>query len=173
MSIILDGNIGLTYPDVTTQNTSAIISGRVPLAKMPVGSVLQVVNAYYGTAVSVSSSTYIDTGLTATITPQFATSKILVLIAMNDVERNTNSTYAGFRLVRDGSSILIFSGQTDYTGSSTATTSTVALTYLDSPAATSALVYKVQFNSVANNAAIKVQANNNQSSWITLMEIAQ
>jgi hypothetical protein len=78
MAIILDGNIGLTYPDVTTQNTSAIISGKLPTAKLPAGAVLQVVsNTYQVTSqIDTLSTTFITTGLSGTITPTSSSSKI-------------------------------------------------------------------------------------------------
>jgi hypothetical protein len=47
------------------------------------GKVLQVVNASYATRTSSTTSTYADTGLTATITPTAATSKILVIANQN------------------------------------------------------------------------------------------
>ena len=42
--------------------------------------ILQVVQATYGTNVINSTNVYADTGLTATITPQSSTSKILVVV---------------------------------------------------------------------------------------------
>ena len=46
------------------------------------GKVLQVVNAHTGTQATSNSTTYADTGLTATITPSSTSSKILVLMTM-------------------------------------------------------------------------------------------
>ena len=48
---------------------ASAVTGTLPDANAPTGSVLQVVNANYGTTVVSSSATYADTGLTATITP--------------------------------------------------------------------------------------------------------
>jgi hypothetical protein len=45
------------------------------------GAVLQVVNATYSTYTSSSSSTFADTGLTASITPSATSSKILVIVS--------------------------------------------------------------------------------------------
>ena len=46
------------------------------------GHVIQVVSNTYATETASGSSSYTDTGLAATITPKFATSKILVLCNM-------------------------------------------------------------------------------------------
>ena len=69
-------------------NSLLISDGAITASKMgangtwaPAGTVVQVVNAALTTYVSTTSSTFTDTGITATITPKFATSKILVLIA--------------------------------------------------------------------------------------------
>ena len=64
------------------------------------GQVLQVVNATYATEVGNSTSTYADTGLTATITPLFATSKILVLVNQNGLNKQINDTNVQVRLLR-------------------------------------------------------------------------
>ena len=67
-------------------------------ASLPTGSVLQVVNATYSTYTTTSSSTFADTGLTATITPTSATSKILVLLNVNGVAKETGNTGCALRL---------------------------------------------------------------------------
>ena len=139
---------------------------------LPTGSVLQVVNATYSTQVSNSTSTYADTGLTATITPTSATSKILVIVNQNGVGKFSNDTAVNMQLLKGVTVLAYFSG---YVGQN-ATTSpnvigSVSIGYLDSPATTSATTYKTQFNSVSNNASATVQQLSAVST-ITLMEIA-
>ena len=60
-------------------------------SSMPTGSVLQVVNATYSTTVIMSSNTYADTGLTATITPSSTSSKILVVVNQQGLKTGNNS----------------------------------------------------------------------------------
>ena len=57
-------------------NTILVPSGQTVHAA---GSVIQVVNGLLPTGVANATASYVDTGLTATITPKFATSKILVI----------------------------------------------------------------------------------------------
>ena len=173
MSAIINGSSpSVTFSDGTTQATSAIVSGYVPYANLPAGSVLQVVNATYGVETNSSSSTYADTGLTATITPKFATSKILILVSQNGCQKQTNQTYMEAILLRGSSSLIEFAGQAGSNGSSSPNNfGTISLDYLDSPATTSATTYKTQFKSGANLASVRVQ-NNGATSTITLMEIA-
>ena len=63
----------------------------IPRGTLPTGSVLQVVNGTYSTIVSSSNNTYVDTGLTATITPTSATSKILVSVSQNVIQKSVNT----------------------------------------------------------------------------------
>ena len=138
------------------------------------GKVLQVVNATTSTLVSSSSNVYADTGLTATITPSAATSKILVLIHQNGIEKTSanTSTRVGFKLFRGATEISNLGNLFLFTNSTLQIYgTTVSASYLDSPSTTSATTYKTQFASTDNNAAINVQANSQHTSYITLMEI--
>jgi hypothetical protein len=134
------------------------------------GQVLQVVQGSYATDSSTTSTTFVDTGLSATITPKSATSKILVFVNMTQVNKS-GSTNAGMGLniVRASTQIVQF---TDVLGISTVTGNNIvsgSVTYLDSPATASATTYKVQY--LANAGTVRI-CQDNMPSYITLMEIA-
>jgi hypothetical protein len=138
------------------------------------GKVLQVISATYSTEASSSSSTYADTGLTATITPTSATSKILVIFFQNGMYKSQAdaSTSIGLRLLRDATAII---GKIDdyIAFTNTAVRNSVGsagATYLDAPSSTSALTYKTQFKSTAATASAIVQQDS-ATSTITLLEI--
>ena len=143
-------------------------------------TVLQVVSATNGTFTSTTSSTYSDTGLTATITPQSTTSKILVIVDISGTyATGAGNAILGLQLVRNGSSILQIEGSAGYSAIGTAERdfgNSGCCNYLDSPLTTSPTTYKVQFKNV--NAAGTAGLNNyNQaattsSSTITLLEIS-
>ena len=134
------------------------------------GKVLQVVAATYSTQTTSSSSTYADTGLTATITPTSATSKILVLLTQNGVRKDNNND-VGIRLFRGASNIAQVSASAADTNSTARNeVGTVAISYLDSPATTSATTYKTQFATSGNSGTIYVQVSSATSS-IVLLEI--
>jgi len=163
--------------------TSSINNGAVTAAKMaasgawaPVGTVVQVVNSTYSTQTTSGSSTYADTGLTATITPTSITSKILVLASQNGnlVTGYSTGTAIQFRLLR-GASVIAFleelnSYQGDGSGIGRGGGST-CISYLDSPATTSATTYKTQFANRAPSGTMYIQFSGSVSS-MTLMEIA-
>ena len=152
-------------------NSSAAIDG----SKLTgVGKVLQVVQGTYSTAVANSTTTYADTGLTATITPTSTTSKILVIVAQNGGYKSDADAYnaLGLKLVRDATDLTIFAQYAGFTGTTLHIyTETLGTTYLDSPASISAIVYKTQFKNTQAASAVNLQRQSTQVSTITLMEI--
>ena len=141
------------------------------------GKVLQVVNATYGTETSSSSATFADTGLSATITPTLNTSKILVIVSQLGVQKATNSqAVVNIKLLRAGSDILPMGDNNAYNNTATFNqVGSVSASYLDSPATTSATIYKTQFASPGSLATAYVQSYGgtagSSKSTITLMEI--
>jgi hypothetical protein len=175
LPVATDTLIGKATTDTLTNKSIAAtqLTGTIAAAALPAGSVLQVVQASTTTLVSNSTLTYADTTLTATITPKFATSKILVFVS-----QATQKTAAN---LSNGISIKLFRASTDlglviyaqgYTGTTIVTYTQAAFQYLDSPATTSATIYKTQFANIAAAAAVVVQPDNIGVSYITLMEIA-
>jgi hypothetical protein len=178
-SIVVSGDtsgaVTLTVPAVSGTNTLTLpaVTGNI-LTDKTSGSVLQVVQANYSTSTSNSTNSYVDTGLTATITPKFTTSKILVIVHQNGARKSpANSLNAmSIILLRNGVSLLGFGNFVGYTGSALDLISgSVSVCYQDSPATTSAVTYKTQFASGFSTASVTVQ-DNGTTSTITLMEIA-
>jgi microcystin-dependent protein len=152
----------LTLPDVS--GTVALQGGA------GVGKVLQVVNATYGTETSTSSASYIDTGLTASITPTSATSKVLVFVDMTGIGATAASQRSNMAIVRNSTNILEFEKEAPYTTmTSEFGLGGVGATYLDSPATTSATTYKIQIKATAGTVFWNLKSGN---STITIMEIA-
>ena len=169
MSIILQGStsgsVTLQEPAIagTTVLTLPAVSGTVlttgssgqsiPKAALPTGSVLQVVSATYATQTSSSSgNTWVDTGLSATITPTSSTSKILVFVSATGLRKvaTTNAGVAvGLRVLRGATQIVdvgLDNSSTETTANGGQSTTSSSTCYLDSPATTSATTYKLQFN---------------------------
>jgi len=134
------------------------------------GKVLQVVSATNATAVVSSSTTFVDTNLTATITPSSATSKILVMVTQSCFKSAANASL-GLKLnINRGASAIFTSIYLLYTGTAIELSTFETIGYLDSPSTTSATTYKTQFANQFNNASVEVQPSNTTSS-IILMEI--
>jgi hypothetical protein len=143
------------------------------------GKVLQVVQGSYSTITTVASTTFTDTGLSLSITPTSATSKILIIAnQQSNYSRSTYDCGHNLRILRGATDIFTMGGSTNagymyvQNGTQTEKTEIVPLTYLDSPATTSATTYKIQGR--AYNTASSGQAQyqySNGLSVITLMEI--
>lgn len=154
------------------------VAGGVPSWASPAGGgkVLQVVNATYNTQTSnTNGTTYEDTGLSATITPSSASSKVLVFVSQSGVAKTGSNIGVMLRLLRAGSSILEFESGVGYNGGGGLNSiGGVSLNYLDSPATTSATTYKTQFARDFGSGTVIVQykgSAGDTTSTITLMEI--
>jgi hypothetical protein len=128
------------------------------------GKVLQVVQGTTTTGLGNATTTYADTTLTATITPSAATSKVLVIIAQSGCRVTGTADSVDLRLLRAGTQIF-----NTFVGYGAASTSSTPINILDSPATTSATIYKTQFRSLNTN-NVSVQASGDNST-IILMEI--
>jgi len=160
-------------PVSTIQNAS-LASGVPGKANLPTGSVLQVVNATYSTQTDTTSTSYIDTGLTASITPTSSSSKILVLVSQTGLVKfggSGNGPYMSLRILRGGTEIIIFERQILYNASTQEMNAASSTVYLDSPATTSSTTYKTQFRNASLAGTVRICADTTTAT-ITLMEIA-
>lgn len=183
-SVVIAGNtsgtITLDAPNVagSTVLTLPTTSGTIVTTNtMPTGSVLQVVQTSYSTFTSSSSSSYADTGLSASITPSSSSNKILVFASMIGVGKYNGNTRVGLMLVRNSTNIENFSTETAQTPWNTTTQLDVGTTsaiVLDSPATTSSTTYKVQLASTGNVSFAFINNVNGSPEigcTLTLMEI--
>lgn len=137
------------------------------------GKVLQVVSATYSTYTTNSTTTYADTGLSVSITPSSASSKILVIATQNGGGKFTTTGSSLYvRLVRNSTEIGFSTGA--YNGGSGSAAynfiGSLSNVVLDSPATTSAVTYKTQFKNEIAQSYVAIQ-NSNDNSTIIAMEI--
>lgn len=169
-----DARLGVgTNGQVLTADSTAATGIKWATAAGGGGKVLQVVYGSTSTGASSSSSTYADTGLTASITPSATSSKILVIYSQNG--NNKDNTQSGnglsLRLLRGATELQVTATYQMFSGTAiTLYGTSIGGTYLDSPSTTSSTTYKTQFASSANLGAVGVNRDNATSS-ITLLEI--
>jgi hypothetical protein len=176
MAMTISGTSGVTFPDtsvqaVTATNATNITTGTLPKARLPTGSVLQVVSATLSASSSTSSTSFVASTLITTITPTSATSKILILLngGTRDSNQSSNSQQtAMYRNIASAgySSLSVMEG-VFYNSANTVGGHT--FNYLDSPATTSSISYQPYFK-VTNGGSVWFNSGGVVS--LTLMEIA-
>jgi hypothetical protein len=136
---------------------------------MPAGAILQVVNANTSSNVTVAGG-FADIGLSASITPKFASSKIYIQASVACLMDGNSSSHEGFgiKILRD--STQIYADQQEYSVY-TAIVTRLLTPYMvmDTPNSTSALTYKLQATTYLDR-GVAFQSGN--TSFITLMEVA-
>ena len=149
------------------------------------GKVGQVVSSTLTSHPSTTSTSFTNTGLTATITPSSTSSKILITV-------NTGGGISdgGYRVMfrldgtvgtsvgNAGGNAVQTSGATGDRGADSYTYQSVSFSFLDSPNTTSAKTYNVQFMTTNSNATVYMNRTHSQDSntnssisTITLREI--
>ena len=187
--IILDGlafpNADGTASQVLQTNGSGVLSFATPSG----GKVLQVVSTLKTDAFSTSSTAddVVITGLSATITPTSASSKILVFshitVASNlasgmhyRILRNSTGVGIGNIAGKTGMGFVTDAGQAD----SNRAITTGAYNFLDEPSSTSALTYQAVLTMFNGGVTVRINTNSNLggqsfddafTSGITLIEI--
>ena len=140
------------------------------------GQVLQVVQGTFASGITTNSSTFSDTGLNVSITPKFATSKILVQVIIPGCSKYSTNNVLQIKLQRAGSDLLYIDTFAAYTGdTSNSAVGTCASIYLDNPATTSTINYKVQYRSQNSGGTVYICDSGNgyiPTASITLTEIA-
>lgn len=147
-------------------------SRTIPKSTLPIGSVLQVVNATTTTQDSTTSTSYSATSLNASITPSSATSKILVLVSLKP-GNVASSQGVLYQLWRGGSSVFQIGTNNAYVNASGVAEihGASSSSFLDSPATTSSITYTVYYRTM-NSGQYAYNNINNDTSSIALMEIA-
>ena len=158
------------YTDNIRANNASQITVPTGQTLYAPGHVIQVVQGSFSGHTNTASSTYVDTGLQAIITPTSASS--LIYVFMNFVGGNTSASAENhLAIIRGSTTIRIMDrwafnagGHTNIHG---------AAIVKDSPNTTSATTYKVQYRTQSGNFRINDFYNNANHSTLTLMEIAQ
>ena len=170
MTTIVDGTTGITFPST--------ISG-VSATQQYSGRVLQVVEGSTSTLVTNATTTMVDTGLTASITPSSSSSKILVMFSQQATSSRTATTgdmNLDLQLLRGATVLIEYADYAHYASAATLAYIgfQISATYLDSPATTSSTTYKLQGrpDGTSNSQIASFQQGNRGRSSIILMEIA-
>jgi len=189
-SPVLSGTTTGTYTLGGTPSLAATaLTGTIAAARLPAGSVLQVIQTVKTDTFFTSSTSYVEvTGLSASITPSNSNNKILVFVDIKGWAHNAQ--VGGFQLLRNSTAVYIGDGAGSrqqvsigglyaWPASAAHGFGTGLACYVDSPGTTASTTYKLQCRTLSTGIYVNRQhddANNNDNprsaSSITLMEIA-
>jgi hypothetical protein len=136
------------------------------------GKILQVVHATDGTVTSNSTTTYADSGLTASITPSSNTNKVLIIVT-SPLEKTSGNASNGvkYRLLRDSSTTVWELRYILQTDTAIKNIGVISMVWLDSPSTTSSITYKTQLANEISASTIQDNPGGVTGSSIVLMEV--
>jgi hypothetical protein len=137
----------ITNLTVGTLTTSSIL-----------GKVIQTVMSTSTSAGSTTSTSFVDSGVSATITPTSASNKILIM-AWTNLESDSSAGGFAFATLANGSTNLLAANGEGFCHANSAVTAIncpLSLGYLDTPTTTSVVTYKVR---------VKVDAGTTTAFW--------
>ena len=138
-------------------------------SSMPTGSVLQVLqHNLTGSYIQTTSTSYVATGLTKTITPSSTSNKIKVEFSFLGDAGDTSS--AAWFTVKKGSTNLASNANNAFTGISLVSNgrilTSVSHSYLDSPNTTSAITYEVYMKSANSSHRVRLRTDESVATLI-------
>ena len=147
------------------------------------GGIIQIKQTFLNTATSTTTSgSFVDiSGMSVSITPKFNTSKIFVMITLGSISSAAGIS-VGFRLLRDSTAVgnaadtTLQSGFTNIYEGGNSSLFSASHNFLDSPATTSAITYKLQWRNSSGTTYLNRYSGSsdsyNGSSTITAMEVS-
>tara|TARA_B100000941_G_scaffold188004_1_gene135363 strand:+ start:1076 stop:1609 length:534 start_codon:yes stop_codon:yes gene_type:complete len=176
----MTGQINVNKIAARTGNTITIesgdkISGAAGSIVAP-GQVIQTVqNKLEDVArIATSSSSFVATNVTGTITPTSTSSKVLIMMTTSANNNNTNNTGMPITIYRNGSVNLSGAGDgfTEVETRGARSHMPVSIQVLDSPATTSATTYTMYTRSNSGSTVELPYSNNHETAVVILQEIA-
>ena len=177
----LNAPLSLTSPILTTPalgTPSALVltnATGLGVSAMPTGSVIQVVSATFTSSFSTTNGTATkssNSAHAATITPQFNTSKILVMIIGGTISNDNGSANTYFYIFKGNSVVGTANASNNLQNNAVSAGINVpnSSLYYDSPATTSATTYAVGLSAGSGGQTANFNGQNSQVQ-IILMEI--
>ena len=155
----------------------------VPVGGIPAGAdgggIIQVVQYTTTATFATTSTTYVDTGLTASITPRSTSNKILILVSaeINFYRSGSGGVGSGLKIERSGTAIVttpndygLFIEAAASGASNVASAQRISLNYLASPSSTSSLTYTLYGKNYSGGTSTFQSGAN--PSYMILMEVA-
>lgn len=166
---------------LNNQSIASLTDFNISTDDLPAGTILQVVQATKNNETSTSSSSFVDTGLSKSITPLNSSSKIMITLDLParsnnqgvnpNVQYSTNggSTYSDVSIAGNTNNWGHAAGYT--AGGTTANWSHLTKNFIHSPATSSTIIYKVQYKAIGTGSNCII-CDSSDAAILTLTEIA-
>ena len=143
------------------------------------GGIIQIVQGSTTSSTSDTGGTFVDTNISATITPSSNSNKILAIATIQwELYRDASEVYGGLRLLRGSTDISNHESCIHHEAGTTGQSRIIAeggypIQCLDSPATTSATTYKIQCRVEATGSSGRLRISPHSApSVITLYEVS-
>jgi len=174
MPVTINGNGSITGLAVGGIDGTKVVTS----AAQPAGSVIQTITSTHSSTHANETTTYTDTGLTATISIS-ANSKVLVMVTQPmEIKQTTTKVRGDLRIMRGSTEVYANSTHQGIMMENQTTETKylahyVSLSCLDTGASTGSNTYKTQIrcHTAGNNARVRT-SDNSIPATIVLMEIA-
>ena len=157
-------------------NLASNVTGILPSGNLPTGSVIQVKSAFLdGSEATTSSTSFVATGLTVSITPSSTSSKIFASLQGGGFYQGGTASQVTMRttIYRDSTNL----GHSDYGlnrhsgDGGTWNIHPHSCSVLDSPSSTSSLSYQVYIRNADTSATVAFSSTDRGRPTLTLFEI--
>jgi len=161
---------------IGSANATLVTSGTLPTARLPTGTVLQVVHATTNTSLSATNQDVNTFNFECAITPLFSTSKMLVIASVNGIDNGGSGRFSTY--IYQGTTSGGTSGterintQVAQDSTSTAGLSTTSISYLSSAIGSTTTQYFKILNSKNDGSTTWFVQRFNVYSSLVVMEIA-
>lgn len=134
------------------------------------GRVVQTVSATTSTLVANTTTTLVSTGLTATITPKFATSKIVVLHSTNGISKYSAISTTSMKIVfrKNSTQLHSLSEFLMYGAPSDTYLPSISGTYVETAGSTTSRTFDIAFSREVSAGTAAVQRDSTTSSMLIL-----
>jgi hypothetical protein len=133
--------------------------------------ILQVVSGSTTTQFVSSTSTYATIGLSASITPQSTSSKILVMAHIGGVNKQVSNTGLNLTLYKNGVGLSFFGARVGFDSTANEANADANCLFLDSPNTVASTTYAI-FGASSANSAFALAQHQNANSTIILCEVS-
>jgi len=179
------GVLTIAAPNTNTDRTISLPDKAGAIA-VGAGTIVQVVQASSSTQVTNATTSYVDSGISASIAPTSSSNKIFVNLTVQvRIARSNDQAGGGLKVLRDSTEIYTPIANTTGpfhpfidvgTGSQATLYATMPIFIVDSPATTSSVTYKVQHRPylTTNSGNMSINFNStdgDQISYIQLLEV--